>query len=422
MKLSHWKTLDFGGILQVVLALLAIIGLIVGATAGSSHPKNGLDERPTHAPTSTSVVPTTASPAPKSTEPKAAEPAKTKLVPLLLTAGDGDSAGMPAKGSYRIPIDYSPTFERWRVGITMRPSRFDYSHGGDAVINQLAVGPHSGEGHFSSTPRLVASNLKIPNDGAAAFTEWQESPLGGGMPSLLSYTYTSNGGFKATPPGNLGGGWSVGNAAATDPSPSTTRVSQLPFDIWIEAEVKAETPVIAAIGDSITAGANADLPVHDSWANQYARNHGGLAVLYATSGDTGSSWVSHTDAYKVARFAHPRFAKPDAAIWAMGRNDFSGGASSAEMQEITRRAVEYLASEVSDQIYAATITPSDNLNDSQLKDYNQWLKTTGKFKDVFDFSTAMDDGSQSIRAEYNADGLHFNTAGYARLAQLVAIE
>lgn len=344
-----------------------------------------------------------------------------KVVPLPLTLGDGNSGGMAASGSFRVPMNFAPKITRWRVCFANVAQRFNKVHKCGATITDLTFGSHLGNGQFDGPARRLKRDLQVPDDGSFVASPWQNIglALGDDADCLLAFTYTSTG--PDTPPGNIGGGWNAGSATATEQTPSTARVDNLPFDIWIEAETYAGTPVFAVVGDSITCGANASLPVYDAWGTQLARKNKALCTLYGTSGDTGASWVSDENAYKVARFIRPDLSRPDAVIWAMGRNDFTGGTTSAAMQEITTKAIDIFARKFTANIFGATITPkNDGVGDAERTAYNWHIKSSmSPFKDVFDFAAVVDDGTGKIKTAYNADGLHFNTAGYSALADAV---
>ena len=54
------------------------------------------------------------------------------------------------------------------------------------------------------------------------------------------------------------------------------------------------------------------------------------------------------------------------------------------------------------------------------RDYNTWLSTqTGPARDLFGFGTAVSADDETLRPEFDADGIHLNAAGYA--AQVAAI-
>lgn len=352
--------------------------------------------------------------------PGGASPAGLKVVPSPLTLGDGDSGHMPANGSFRIPMKFGAKVTRWRVGFTLRAPRYEMVHNIDATITDIGFAPHSSNGAFAQSPARLARGLVVPKDGQAAYTPWTTRTMDANAEYLLSYSYTSTG--AKTPPGNLGGGWDAGQATAMDVAPSgMTRVSQLPFDIWVELEVESDVPVIAVVGDSITCGANATLPVFDAWGSVYARRIGGIATLYGTSGDTGKSWADNPTYYKATRFMKPHLSRPDAVVWAMGRNDFSGGTTDADMRVVSATAAEFIQQNLSPNVFAVTITPRNTgEGDAERAKYNTWLLNSQTlFRDVFDFAAVVDDGTGQIKPEYNADGLHLNTAGYAQLAGAV---
>ena len=332
-----------------------------------------------------------------------------KTVPLALTTGHGNSGNGAASGSFRVPIEFKAPIIRWRLALSNRNPRFGNIHRTTATISKIVLGKDEGAGKLSA-PKTVATSIIVPDSGDVVYTRWVNSPIDEAM--LLAFKYTSTG--TDAPPRLLGGGWNVGSADPADESVTGTRVSYLPFDMWLEVETNNRTPVIAAFGDSLSSGANADLPVYESWLSQYARRIGALPVHYTQSGDTAKSWASSFTSYKWLRWEH--LDLPDAVIYQLGSNDLSASGDGVEtLKASTVTAIDHIREVMTDNIYAGTITPRtswDSSTETERTSYNNWLNTLPVgIRDVFDVAAAVGDGA-NIKAEFDADGTHLNTAGY----------
>lgn len=347
-------------------------------------------------------------------------PAGMKLVPLALTLGQGSTtaAGGVKSGVFRVPIRYAAPITRWRLCFTNRNPRYGTTRNAQSMVDTIIIGEHI-DGAYTSGWKWVAKNLTVSADGSVARTGWQTTPIGDGRDMAISYRYTTSG--PEAPPLLVGGGWDLGTATPGEWDVPRTRVIRLPFDMWIEAETYATTPVIAGFGDSITCGVGATLPVFDSWPSVYARNFGALPIHYSSSGDTFENWGLDEKAYKVSRWDH--LARPDAVLWAMGTNDMASSRTLAQHQANTLKMAGIIRERWSPNLYMATIMPRNN-EAAEIKamrdQWNGWAPTQPEFRDAFDFAAAVrDPASGGILPAYNADGLHLSSAGSA--AQAAAI-
>lgn len=337
-------------------------------------------------------------------------PSAFKTVPLALTVAGGQRAGATS-GSFRMPVNFAATVRRWRLHFRNNNPRF-HGDGPNATISSVYFGPATTGGQFSGAPTLISSGLAT--DGGEAVTRWSSTPIEADTQYAVSYA------FAATSTNQVvGGGWSASSVNST--TATLTRVTNLPLDAWIEAEVEPTVPVIAAFGDSLSSGISATLPVFDSWLSQYCRQHGALPVHYAASGDSMEYWSDPTH-YKWQRWQH--LSRPDAVVHAMGSNDvFAAGRTLEEMKSRREATMQVLADLVSPVIFSATITPRNATTGEQeglRKSYNTWLKTfPDAARDVFDFVPAVSSDDETILPEFNTDGVHLNTAGYAALADTI---
>lgn len=329
-----------------------------------------------------------------------------KTIPLALTVGGGGNAGVTS-GNYRMPMRFGARIVRWRVHIRNNNPRFG-TDGPAASISSVYFGPATAAGQFSSAPTLVASGLSTGTTGAS--TPWQTTPINPDTQYALAYAFTASATNQV-----VGGGWSASSVNST--TATLTKVVNLPLDVWIEAEVANDVPVVAAFGDSLSSGVGSDLPVYDSWISQWCRANGALPVHYAASGDTMQGWAN-SSAYKWQRWQH--LSRPDAAVLAMGSNDVFGGASLDTLKERRSVALQQLAALVSPVVYSATIMPRSGITGAEeqvRRDYNTWVKTrVDSSRDVFDFAAAISSDDESILPQYDADSIHLNQAGYAALS------
>lgn len=335
-----------------------------------------------------------------------ASPAAVKTVPLALTAGGSAAAG-PTSGVFRMPIRFGATITRWRAHFRNINPRFG-TDGPSVSLPSVHFGKAT-SGQFTETSTRVGS-ASISTDTAGVATAWQSTPIEAGVEYALSYELSGTATNRV-----IGGGWSA--SSVNSPTATLSRTDRMPLDVWIEAEVAPDVPVIAVFGDSLAVGVGATLPVYDSWLSQWARANGALPVHYATSGDTMAGWAD-SNAFKWQRWQG--LTRPDAVIHAMGNNDVFGGADLSTMRTRRTASIEQLRQLVSPVIYTATITPRTSSTGAQediRRQYNIWLKLfPDAARAVFDFVPAISSDDENISPGFDADGIHLNTAGYAAVA------
>lgn len=332
-------------------------------------------------------------------------PVQLRTLPLILTTGGSGTAG-PTSGNYRMPIKYGATITRWRAHFRNNNPRFGID-GPAATISAVYAGPAT-SGQFTSAPAQIAAGLTTGTTDAV--TPWQATPLTAGTEYAIAYSFTASATNAV-----VGGGWSASSVNGT--SATLTRVVSLPLDVWIEAEVEATVPAVAAFGDSLSSGVSATLPVFDSWLSQWGRANGVLPVHYTASGDTMQGWSDGT-AYKWQRWQG--LSRPDAVVHAMGSNDVFGGANLDTLKARRAASIELLQRYVSHVIYGMTILPRTAVTGDQettRRSYNTWIKTKpDAARDVFDVVPAISGNDETISPGFDADGIHLNTAGYAAMA------
>lgn len=340
-----------------------------------------------------------------------------KTVPVAVTMGNSGTTHLATTGSYRFPLLNNAPITRWRLcATTRRPRQGDLS-GADITLNKVAYGDHATNGAFVDTPTVVAENINIPADGSVIKLPWVSGEFGAGVERLISISYASNNDIG--PLSLHGYCFDMGTADAADQAATGTARGSGPLDMWIEAETYSTTPVIAAIGDSTTASSGATRTTYDGWLNVYCREKSALPVHYASAGDTAQNWLTQPEGYKATRWLD--LACPDAVIFALGANDFAGGATTQTMIDRVNQMLPVLE-KISPTLFAATPKGRTNQAPSQKAErdaYNSWLLGEGGhiFRDAFDFYGATATPEGDLIPEYNSgDDTHLNTAGYVALA------
>lgn len=340
-----------------------------------------------------------------------------KVVPLALTVGGG-GADAATTGAARIPIRYNAPITRWRVHIRNVNPRYSLpARTGAVSFSGLWLGAHAGNGAYTATPKQIVGPFVTAPEGTDWVSPWLTDAIGGDVERLLSFGYDA----PSAPWSLPGGSWRATTPmAAAQVAPAVTRQGSSPFDVWIEAETYAGTPVIATYGDSLSSGVSATLPVYDSTVSQYARARGALPVHYTASGDSMAGFAD-PDSFKGSRWA--TLARPDACIFAMGSNDIFSGITLAVAQAAFATAMSFVRKRISENVYLATVMPRNAVTGAQedvRRAYNTWLRTLpGGARDVFDFAASISTDDETITPAVDADGIHLTTAGYAANAAAI---
>lgn len=332
---------------------------------------------------------------------RSAAPGSLKTAPLALTLGYG-GAQTTGTGT-TVVIQHMPkTAARVQLHLANRNPRYAMADSPAVAITAAAIGLHNGSGGSSAWTTL-------PGEGPTAYDSgWIEVPEAWrGKDIAVRYTWSSAGAIQR----NIGTGWTNG-----------TKDNTPPLFAWLEVEVPASTPVIAAFGDSLSSGVSSARPVVDSWVDQYARQIGAVPAHWSASGDKASGWQG-----KVERkwFAYGEaIAAPDAMVYFMGSNDLAEGVNLAEMQARISETAAAIKARITPVLFGATILPrNDQATGSTFetvrRQVNAWMPASGLFRHVFAFSAAISSDDDTIVPAYNADGTHLNSAGYAALAAAV---
>lgn len=347
-----------------------------------------------------------------------------KSAHLALNQPSGASTETVSSDGIRIPVTIGVTSRRarlhvrnwnWSVGTT---AEYVFTYKGAVSFTGLWAGIAQGKAYSSAPQRVLPAFTTDPNGGEYV-SPWFSYDFVEDVQHLVSFGFT-NADAQVNYAGR-GGCWRTGDpATAWQIDPPANSSVLFPFDIWLELEVPAATPVLAGFGDSNTVGTGTDLPVHDSWLAQYCRRSRAVPMFIANHGSSASTWAG-PEAQKWNRFRN--VAQADAAVYFLHQNDLATGITLDVLKQRFRDTVAILRERITPNVYAATITPGNKVPDVEAvrKGFNSWLKTTPEgIKECFDFSAAISDDDFSIRMSDRADTLHFNTVGHAKLAAVLA--
>ena len=335
-----------------------------------------------------------------------------KVVPLPLSVGSGDQNSGWAERGIRIPIKFNAPVGRWRLHVRNWNPFSTNVRTGSVAITGLWLGEHAGSGVPTGTRKLMDAST-TPEDGSEWVSPWMDGNLGGNVERLLMLGYTGAG--STGPYGIRGASWQTVSAAdVTEAGATAMQSSVFPFEMWIEAETPVTTTVVAAVGDSLTSGANATGNLFDSWLSQYCRRVGALPMHVSAHGDSMINML-RTGAGKYERWA--KFAPADAVIWAMGSNDIGPKPTVETLTSNFRMLRDVIERSVGPVRYATTITPRGVKWDAgQTALWEAWNAKLPKLADwaaILDFAAVVGGGTGAVLPQYDSgDGVHLNGAGY----------
>lgn len=254
-----------------------------------------------------------------------------------------------------------------------------------------------------------------------------------------------------------GTGFTPVNPIAKSATPSTT----LAFPIYWVAGVDVKTPkvngTIVTFGDSITDGrcstttnngalATATPPgvvipdLYQRWpdvlAERLAASHMRKSVVNESiagnriflAGGNGPAGLDRLDRDVIER------AGATHLIYFMGTNDISGGANSTDLINASLELIERVH-EKGLKIIGVTMVPRGNptpgsgftaLQEQYRLEFNNWMRTAGKFDNVIDFDALLASGVQSswgaeiMKPQFACgDYVHANSTGYRMLANSI---
>lgn len=348
-----------------------------------------------------------------------------KMVRVPVTVGHNPAPYTAmTSGAVRLPLRWAFPVIRWRVHIANLDIRSgSTSKPESSSMTGMWVGTHNGSGGWTGTPIKALDAFTVPANGDVYTSPWTDAPIPTSATGevLLGYGYTTT----AAPWEQLGTSYQT--TATTDPSIGTGWAAKTtaPFDIVVEVETPAGTPVVASLGDSISVGVGATRGLIESWLNTYARTLGAIPVHGGSSGDTivGSSTLT---APKFTRWLSSASAPPDALVFALGINDAGGGADATVIKTRFDALVPQLATRIP-ALFLAEITPrtavaEDAPSEVARIEHNTYLATLPHgARALWPFVAAVSADGADLDPDKNADGLHPNTAGHNALAAALGV-
>lgn len=363
--------------------------------------------------------------------------AMTTQAVQLITPVSGYQSQNTARNQ-RIPFRLPARASRFRIHVANRNDADDITYAdSDLRINQeMFIGKHKlvdGEmtGQFASAPFGTGFGPAVwLADSAERVSDWIDIPLEANTEYLLSYSYYNPDGSPISA-GMATGWWNLATGAVDQVDGVTmNKHIQSHLMVWLEVEIPATTPTLAWIGDSLTVGREAEAALHDSPAWMHGMTHGVLPRLHAQAGSRFADWTgSFASSPKWTRWAG--VDRPSACVINLGSNDMYDFAATPEsmVSTLTTRLadlVPLVRQHVADRIYFATILPRNNQTYSQAfldarNAWNDYLRTLPHGAEgCFELAAMVADPANPdrLRSIYDSgDGVHLNTAGYARMAQ-----
>lgn len=325
-----------------------------------------------------------------------ASPATLKSTPLAFTTGYGGER-ISGSGTTGV-IQYMPAqAQRFQIHMRNWNPRYTNSDRAPVSLTGVRIGRHTSNGNG-------ADWIGVASGATEYRSEWLNVPSAmRGQEVVIEYTWSGDDVTLC-----LGSGWTNGSM---DQRP--------PLFVWLELEVPAAVPVVAAFGSSTAAGVGATRPLIDSWLSQWCRTNSAVPAFWAQSGDNAAAWTETSD--RKWELYGTNIAAPDALIYAMGSNDWSAGVSLQELQSRIATNVQEIGERITDAIFGTTITPRavPPANDQTRTDLNWWMPRSGLFRDTFDFAGAVSLPDGTLDPAVDADGVHVTTAGHARLAAAI---
>lgn len=333
--------------------------------------------------------------------------------------------------SVRIPFGVPARARAWRVVIRNANYRSNETYTGQVTLDSLAFGQPArnaaGEltSSFTAAPVLFHVDVAIANLADGWSSNWSNRTLEPGQDYMISYGYLTN----ADPVHlGMGGGW------RTDYSPGNARLQhdgtavatdRQPFDVRIEYVTDDGVRTDVMVGDSISAGSNASIPIYDSPIMIASRATGRAVNLHGFGGAAFGEWGN-------GAWANPesmkwqdvtRYGRTDRAFIMLGNNDIHAGDSLATLKANFTTLAAVLKERQSSSIIACTVTPrtawTGTAKETVREQFNDWLRAyPAGITAVADTARAVEDSTgHAPRADYvTSDGIHFNTAGSTALA------
>lgn len=358
------------------------------------------------------------------------DPAAKKTVPHQVTGVLASSAfpidvATTAQGTARYPVKFAAPVTRFKVHIR----NYSYGDATGYTGNVALTGLWWGEGRYNLDSYLDGAFTAAPTqiNGASTIsgtTEWVSGWItvnaDAGTDHLLSLGWSTSTGA----PTNIVSSWtrrwvstSAANASQQAPTVTGSDGPGAPFDIWLECEIPASTPVVAFIGDSITVGNMYD----QSFPTRYGQAHRAWPVVFGHFGGRLSDWgTGSTDRW--TRFGS---VAADAVVLMCGINDVGADATLNDLKNrfnnVRARIVTYLGT----RIFVATLLPTNGDTTSGGREtvranYNAWLKfMRSGINGTLDTARTVSATSSTLTTAYTWDGTHLSADGAVQVAAAI---
>lgn len=338
---------------------------------------------------------------------------------------------------HRVPVVLPVTTTRWRMRYR-NADGYGSAKTGLVSLTGLYIGTHLldadglGTGNFTAPPAQAYSVDSIAG-GAEFVGAWITNPalqFTGRQQHLISFGVFGSAGqvwgrtintakFKTGVASTQ-----VGDQTVTSFGGSTGVFG----DLRIEYEYEGDAESVLFVGDSLTDGLQSALGQVGNYPNTIAVRSGQPAAISALSGVTAQDVAGYTDAsyWYWARNLVGSGYTPDAAVLLIGTNDIATR-TDVQLKADIGTIVLTLRSFGIKRVYAGTLTPraytAGSASETLRLAINAWLRTRPfGLLDVFEFDRAVlaAGSTTAMDPDYDSgDGLHFNVAGYARLARAI---
>lgn len=364
-----------------------------------------------------------------------------RLFTQALTRSMGRSIENVPSRSLRIPFRVPVRPLRWRVLIRNANFRTNTRYPGQVKLRAVAVGGMARRNDgalspdFASTTeflngiKILADELMVADMGSGWASAWNSEALVPGFDYLLSVGYLTN---RQDVHLSMGGGWwTNGNAGdATLTSDATvTKTIRLPFDICLEFEADKTVREDVLLGDSISAGSNANFPVLEAPLAMAGRAVGRPTRQHGFGGAGFKEWLGPNwgDPHTMKWREITNYGPADSAVIALGNNDIHAGNDLTTLKDQMSQLTVLVSERISASIIACTVTPratwAGTEKDKLRRAFNDWLCTlpTG-ITEIADIARAVEGpGGNAPRTEIAVnDGIHFNSAGSSIMANTLA--
>jgi len=236
------------------------------------------------------------------------------------------------------------------------------------------------------------------------------------------------------------------SSSATMPTAPGNQLTSWHWMSAIDVYRTGPARVVVAFGDSLTDGNGSTLGANQRYpdllsARLLKASGAGGAVSVVNAGLGGNRWLHDRFGLKgVERFRRDVLGVPGVthAIVQMGINDIgfqqvwtpNEKATAAEVIASLAGAIA-VAKGAGIQVYLATLTPFkghvyfSDAGEDMRQAINTWIRVNTEVAGVFDFDAAVRDPADPARilaAYRDADNLHVNDLGYARMAESIPLD